>query len=272
MSTSEVAESPPPDRRPERVGKVVRGCGEVLITFGLVLLLFVFYEVYVTDWFSAHRQAEAGKRLRERWQHGPAQQPAVVDGDGFAELYVPALGHDFRYTVLEGTDTRTLANGPGHYTGTALPGEQGNFAVAGHRIGRGAPFGDLDQLRSCDAVVTETATDWYIYRVLPMQGEAAGWNPAHDSRCEGVAPIGGPYAGVAGRDIVRPDQGEVIYPVPGKPRELLPRSQQTRMITLTTCHPRFSAAQRLIVHGVLVKQYPKEPAQPELRPPELEES
>lgn len=274
MGSSEVAESPPPDRRGERARGIVRGIGELLITLGLVLLLFVFYEVYVTDWFSARQQQAAGQRLRQHWQQRPPGQPAAppVDGDGFAELYIPKLGHDYRYTVLEGTDPRTLSHGPGHYAGTAMPGEQGNLAIAGHRIGRGAPFGDIDRLAACDALVVETATEWYVYRVLPMRDQLAGWNPGADPRCTGVAPIGGPYTGLAGQEIVRPEQGEVIYPVPGKPPTTLPREQQTRLITLTTCHPWYSAQQRLIVHGVLVKRYPKEPAHPELRPPELEET
>ncbi|MFR9728028.1 class E sortase [Saccharopolyspora sp. MS10] len=270
LDTSREATAPPPDHRGERLRGAVRVTGEVLITAGLVLLLFVFYAVYVTDWSSARRQAEAGDRLRARWEQ-PAPAPAA-EGEGFAELYIPRLGGDYRFTVLEGTDARTLAAGPGHYLGTALPGEQGNLAIAGHRIGKGAPFGDLDQLEACDALVVETASEWFVYRVLPMREQVAGWNPGTDPRCAGVAPIGGPYRDVAGRQIVRPEQGEVIYPVPGLPREALPREQQTRLITLTTCHPRFSAEQRLIVHGVLVKQYPKDAAHRELRPPELEES
>lgn len=274
LETSEVVAAPPPDRRGERLRGGIRIGGEVLITLGLVLLLFVFYAVYVTDWFSAHRQAEASDRLRAQWeQRAPEAPPApATAGEGFAELYIPAFGPGFRYTVLEGTDAKTLAAGPGHYAGTAMPGEQGNLAIAGHRIGKGAPFGDLDRLAACDALVVETASDWYVYRVLPMREQAADWDPAADPRCAGVAPIGGPYRGVSGQEIVRPEQGEVIYPVPGRPRDVLPPDQRTRLITLTTCHPRFSAAQRLIVHGVLVKQYPKDPVDRELRPPELEES
>ncbi len=272
LESSEVVTAPPPDRRGERLRGGIRITGEVLITLGLVFLLFVFYAVHVTDWTSARRQAEASERLRAEWERPAASAAPAAEGEGFAELHIPALGPDFRYTVLEGTDATTLAAGPGHYTGTALPGEQGNLAIAGHRIGKGAPFGDLDRLAACDAIVVETATDWYVYRVLPMRDQVAGWDPAADPRCAGVAPIGGPYQGLVGQEIVHPEQGEVIYPVPWRPREELPREQQTRLITLTTCHPRWSAAQRLIVHGVLVKQYPKDPVHRDLRPAELEES
>ncbi|GAA4856728.1 hypothetical protein GCM10025787_46220 [Saccharopolyspora rosea] len=263
--------APPPDPRPARVRSALHVLGELLITLGLVLLLFVFYAVYVTDWSTARQQAAATDQLRARWQRPAATEPPAV-GEGLAVLHVPSFGPDYRFTVLEGTDRERLAAGPGHYTGTAAPGEQGDFAVAGHRIGRGAPFNHLDRLRSCDALVVETATQWFIYRVLPMSDEVDGWDGhGGDPRCRGVAPISGPYAGVVGREIVRPDQREVINPVPGRPPDALPPDEWTRLITLTTCHPEFSAAQRMIVHGVLVKRYPKAPGHPELRPAELEE-
>lgn len=63
-----------------------------------------------------------------------------LEGDGIAMLYVPALGPDFSFTVLEGTGQDTLATGPGHYIDTAMPGQPGNFGLAGHRVGKGAPF------------------------------------------------------------------------------------------------------------------------------------
>ncbi|MDR7301998.1 class E sortase [Haloactinomyces albus] len=288
-------ESPaaPPGRRGERVRSATRVVGEVVMTLGIVILLFVVYEVYVTNWFSARKQTEATKRLHHRWENTPPRQSPEKPkaGRGFAQLYIPSFGPDYRYTIMQGTDQDTLATGPGHYMDTALPGERGNFAVAGHRIGRGAPFGDLNLLDSCDALVVETASQWYVYRVLPMRDEVAGWasrggdpspgaetpDPAPPAdgaaqRCTGVAPIGGPYRGVVGRRIVQPDRGEVILPVPGKPDAGVPPERRTRLITLTTCHPRFSAEKRLIVHGVLTKRYPKVPSRPQLRPPELEQS
>ncbi|WP_273409124.1 sortase domain-bontaining protein [Corynebacterium ureicelerivorans] len=60
------------------------------------------------------------------------------------------------------------AHWPGHYPVTQLPGQDGNFAVAGHRVGKGAPFNDLGALEACDAVVVETKQEWVTYRVLPM--------------------------------------------------------------------------------------------------------
>ncbi|ASU77000.1 class E sortase [Actinopolyspora erythraea] len=272
VSVDTPPQAPPPRGRAGRWRPLLRGLGEALITLGLVVLLFVFYEVQVTSWFSARQQADATERLRGQWREvsPDGQAPSPVPGRGFARLHIPSLGPDFPFTVLEGTDQDTLAAGPGHYGGTALPGQRGNFALAGHRSGRMAPFGDLDRLGSCDAMVVETATDWYVYRVLPLRGEAAEWNPeTAPERCAGVAPIGGPYRDVFGRTIVEPERREVINPVPGVPRGTVPEQWRSRLITLTTCHPRFSAEKRMIVHGVLTKRYPKVAERPDLRPPEL---
>lgn len=180
-------------------------------------------------------------------------------GDGIAKLYIPALGSDFQYTVLQGTDQETLAAGPGHYVDTAMPGEPGNFSLAGHRVGKGAPFLDLDMLQSCDALVVETRDTWLVYQVLPMADEVAGWagGKGAQPQCRGVEPLPASYPEVPGQQIVLPSQDEVIAPVPGGPDAQLPAEQQQSLITLTTCNPKFSARERLIIHGALAAQYPK---------------
>jgi sortase (surface protein transpeptidase) len=254
--------------------------GEVLITLGLVVLLFVAYEVYVTDWLSAGKQRDATSELDQRWFDEPldpgnqrTEKIHPADGEGFAKLYIPAFGSDFVFTVIEGTSDRVLEIGPGHYKDTALPGEPGNFSIAGHRVGKGAPFNDLDLLRSCDAIVIETQTDWFVYRVLPMAGEATGWEQGRgaSARCTDVRPLGAPYEGLVGQQVVLPSQSSVIAPIPNHPERVAPPDRQAALISLTTCHPRFSAKQRLIVHGVFTKQYPKDPANPGARPTELTE-
>lgn len=264
---SPVQDAPPPWRRGDGVRAVIRGAGELLITLGLVVLLFVFYSVYVTDWFSAEKQRDATAELDEQWRNPRGLRDHLVEGDGIAKLYIPAFGRDYAFTVLEGTGEDTLEIGPGHYRGTALPGQPGNFAVAGHRVGKGAPFNDLDLLSSCDALVVETVAQWFVYRVLPLRAEADDWavSKATVPECAGVGPLPAPYAEVVGKQIVLPAQTEVIAAVPGRPG-LAPAGGQAALITLTTCHPRFSAQQRLIVHGVLVAAYPKVAGE---RPPEL---
>jgi sortase A len=251
---------PPPGRTAgDRVRGAIRILGELLVTLGMVVLLFIFYTFYVTSWISAGKQADATAALEEQWRdpRGAVDPPLV--GDGIAKLHIPALGPDYAFTVLQGTDQETLAVGPGHYVDAAMPGQPGNFALAGHRNGKGAPFLDLDQLESCDALVVQTRDTWFVYRMLPMADEMAGWAAGKGAqpRCRGVGPLPAPYPEVPGREIVQPSQTEVIAPVPGLPDLQPPPGQQAKLITLTTCHPKFSAQQRLIIHGVLVAQYPK---------------
>jgi hypothetical protein len=112
--------------------------------------------------------------------------------------------------------------------------------------------------------VIETVDHWYVYRVLPLQGETAGWTAGKgtQAQCKGVDPLPARYANVVGKTIVLPAQVEVIAPVPGQPG----RTPVNRLITLTTCHPQFSASQRLIIHGIMVASYRKVDGQ---RPVEL---
>lgn len=255
--------APPPD---STARKTVRAIGELLITAGLVILLFVVYEVYVTDLISAGKQDDATQALDDQWNSNTVEadqqrqaQYELLDGQAFAKMYIPVFGPDYKFSVVEGTTDKDLEIGPGHYKGTALPGDPGNFAVAGHRVGKGAPFNDLDLLNSCDAIVVETQTQWFVYRVLPKAGEAATWAEKQaDPRCAEVAPLGAPYDKAVGQSIVLPTQGEVIDPVPYFTGEV-PAAQQQKLMTLTTCHPRFSDKQRLIVHSMLTKSYPKAP-------------
>ncbi|CRK60733.1 FIG054872: Sortase-like protein [Alloactinosynnema sp. L-07] len=277
-------ESPGQDPRPgdsDRVRTVVRGLGEFLITAGLVVLLFVVYEVYVTDLLSAGKQREATAALDSTWA-APAQAEqervehfdGLAEGAGFAKMYVPVLGADYSFTILEGTTDKTLEVGPGHYPSTAFPGQPGNFAVAGHRVGKGAPFNDIDLLNSCDAIVVETRYSWFVYRVLPKKDEVGTWSTgkAADPRCTGVAPLGAPYNEVVGQQIVSPKNSAPIAPIPGMPGAETSVGEQVTLMTLTTCHPRFSDRERLIVHAVMVKQWAKDPAHADVRPPELKET
>ncbi|HEY2763492.1 MAG TPA: class E sortase [Pseudonocardiaceae bacterium] len=258
---------PPPRRPGGGVLGVIRGVGELLITLGLVVLLFIFYEVYVTDWLSAQKQHQATSTLDQQWRNQRGLTDRPIEGSGIAKIYIPSFGPDFVFTILEGTTPDILAVGPGHYVGTAMPGEPGDFAVAGHRVGKGSPFNDLDLLASCDSIVVETVNQWFVYRVLPLKGEAAGWSAGKGASqpCTGAGPLPGPYRDVVGKEVVLPAQTEVIAPIPGHPG-VTPPADEAKLITLTTCHPQFSARERLIIHGVQVAQYPKAAGE---RPAEL---
>nr|WP_037309575.1 class E sortase [Saccharomonospora viridis] len=241
----------------------VRTFGEILITLGIVVLLFVVYELYVTNLMSQRLQDQASAELEERWSQQREIHAEPMDGEAFARIYIPSFGVDWNFTIQRGVDSATLEVGPGHYKQTAMPGEQGNFAVAGHRVGKGAPFNDLDLLSSCDAVVIETIDSFYVYRVLPMSDEVQGWaqGKGADPRCAGVRPLAEydpVYSETVGRRIVLPDRGDAVAPVPYRPDADLPEANRVELLTLTTCHPRFSDRERMIIHGVLTAVYEKE--------------
>ena len=237
-------------RRRDPVRTVARGVGQTLITFGLVALLFVVYELWVTDVLASREQDALAEELQDQWADAPTVEPAepapgtpapapaptpidVGLGEPFAVLHIPRLGEDWSRVVVEGTAQIQLAQGPGHYLDTAMPGELGNFALAGHRVGRGSPFLDLDLLRPGDPIVVETAGQWFVYRVL---GDPATGDVTADP------------SGIPGQEIVRPTDVSVIAPTPGGP----PAGPATdAYLTLTTCHPKYSAEQRLIVHARL---------------------
>jgi len=267
---------------PDRTRTIVRTVGEVLITLGMVVLLFVVYEVYITDLLSAGKQREATAQLDDRWHdEEPAAGPERSDhfeglgeGDGFAKMFIPAFGADFEFTIVEGTTAQSLEVGPGHYPDTAYPGQPGNFSVAGHRVGKGAPFNDINLIQSCDAIVVETQYSWFTYRMVPLAEEKAGWadGKGKDPRCRGVGPLGGPYAELVGQEIVLPTNGGVIAPVPHQPGVTASSGEMASLMTLTTCHPRFSDKERLIVHAVLTEQLQKDPSKPDERPAAMSET
>ncbi len=239
-------EAAAPRRRGDTGRTVLRGIGQTLITLGLVAMLFVGYELWVTDLFAEHDQTRLGEQIHDEWADAPTVAPApaapftpgpiqVVVGQPFAVLHIPRLAGSAGASrvVVEGTAQVQLAQGPGHYVGTAMPGQQGNAAFAGHRVGRGSPFLDLDQLEPGDPIVVETADAWFVYRVLgdPATGD-----------------FGTDASGVPGREIVAPTQVSVISPTPGGAAAGPPTGAY---LTLTTCHPKYSARQRLIIHARL---------------------
>jgi sortase A len=214
----------------------LRGIGQTLLTIGFVLLLFVVYELYVTDLFAAQDQARLSQQLHTTWQQSapsaqPTAEPAV--GAPVAVVHIPRLGAGYQRVVVEGTDQTQLAQGPGHYVGTAMPGQQGNFALAGHRVGKGSPFLDLDTLRPGDPIVVETATRWFVYRVLGDPSTGAVTTDA---------------GGIPGQEVVPPTRLAVISPTPDGAADA---PATGAYLTITTCNPKFSARTRLVVHARL---------------------
>ncbi|MCT1426398.1 MULTISPECIES: class E sortase [Corynebacterium] len=242
---------PPPVAPPRRRTSASQVVGEALLTFGVLLLLFAFYEAFWTNLASAKLQNNAENSLEQQWVN-PRTASTRELGEAFARMYIPAFGSDYQFAIIEGVDEQDLLAGPGRYPDTQLPGEPGNFAVAGHRVGKGAPFNDLGALRACDAIVVETQTQWVTYRVLPMATDA-GTRSAEASGClpGDIAQrvIGGDYSQVQGRHITLPNDVSVLNPVPGTATVAVAPGA-VGILTLTTCHPQFSNAERMIIHAV----------------------
>ena len=212
--------------------------GELLITFGVLLLLFVTWQLWWTDVAANREQAvaihalERGFAQAEPPERGVPDAPAVRKatatltkvpfGEAFAILRIPRFGAGYARPVLEGTDHETLTRGVAHYPGTAFPGRTGNFALAGHRTTYGRPFSDIDLLRKGDVIVVETKASFFVYSV--------------DRHV-----------------IVTPDRVDVIAPVPQRPGATPSRA----WLTMTACHPEFSARQRYVVFAKLVKSIPR---------------
>ncbi|OHV45191.1 class E sortase [Pseudofrankia sp. BMG5.36] len=226
--------------RSSRLGRVggaaVRAVGELLITVGLLVALFLAYQLWITDLFQARSQSRLHDRLAASWQAPPAQPPAKPSrpppavrpnpavGQGFAVLHIPRLGEDYAPVIVEGVGETQLEEGPGHYPGTAMPGETGNFVVSGHRTTYGKPFNRLDELRPGDPVVVEVADRYYVYRMTRSE-------------------------------VVAPDRIDVTDPVP----EHAGVTPTAAVMTMTTCHPKYSAKSRLIVFASLDRTVMKTP-------------
>jgi sortase A len=216
--------------RGDRIRWVLRGIGQVYITAGLLVLLFCVYELSFTSAYAHEQQDKLGKQLTQEWSSPtppPLQGPSVPTstlGKGFARIYFPTLGKDETHVVVEGVGKADLKKGPGHYPGTDLPGQLGNVVISGHRTTYGAPFNRLNELHSRDAIVIETRTGWFTYRVERIF-------------------------------VVKPTHVGVTYHVPDRPGVTPTR----RLLTLTTCHPKYSAKQRLVVQAVLDSSLAKGP-------------
>jgi sortase A len=226
----------------DRIRAFIRGIGQTFITLGLILLLFAGYEVWFTDVLNHRTQKHLTTELQEQWEQtgddptvaapgAPDQKVRSIPlGDAFALIYIPDFGTDYVFSVVQGTGVDELNEGPGHYVDTPLPGAVGNMAIAGHRVGKGSPFLNLDKLKAGSAIVIRTKSYWYTYRVV---GDASG-------NADAVSSLGFP-----GREIVDPSDVGVIAPVPDKPGAKPSR----RVLTLTTCHPKFTARQRMVIHA-----------------------
>lgn len=228
--------SPAPLRRsPDILRTGARGLGQVLITLGIVVLLFCVYELWGTGLHTSREQDRLADQLQGSWQAdspdrttAPARpQAPALPGEAFARLHVPSLPGVDPWVVVEGVGVRDLKKGPGHMPGTAVPGQLGNVVLSGHRTTYGAPFNRWDELDRGDQVVLETREGWFTYTM-------------------------------DGSQVVAPSAVEVTLPVPGRPGA----APDAALLTMTTCEPEYSAEERLIVMGRLTARTPRSAGPP----------
>ncbi|MCL8011083.1 class E sortase [Streptomyces sp. AS02] len=228
---------------------VVRTVSELCITFGTVIVLFVVCVLFWTGVKADNVMDDQIDQLEAQWAQGavrptagapdgsaspgatagPPRPAPYASGEPFAIMYIPRLGFTWNKPVLEGTATKTLKKGLGHYANTAQLGQQGNFSVAGHRRTYGDPFKDFPKLRPGDAVVLTDGTTWFTYRIDK-----------------------GPHKTL-------PTDIEVIDAVPRKSGY----TREGRYLTLTTCDPEWGHSHRLIVWAHLDSTQPVEAGKPE---------
>ncbi|WP_328943716.1 class E sortase [Streptomyces sp. NBC_00250] len=201
-----------------RIAGIISLFGELLITAGVVLGLFVVYSLWWTNVLADRAADQDGAQVRDRWADGPG---ALDTKDGIGFLHVPAMKNG-EVLVKQGTGSDNLNNGvAGYYTDpikSALPQDkQGNFTLAAHRDGHGAKFHNIHKLKNGDAIVFESKDTWYIYKVYKTLPETTKYNV------------------------------DVLQPVPKESG----KNKPGRFITLTTCTPMYTSDFRYIVWGEL---------------------
>lgn len=258
--------------------------GELLITLGFILLLFVAWQLWWTNIEANSAQQNAVDSLVQEFdalaaEGGPApvaanseeatggdtaggdgadaegtdpgsgeetgatapadydpQEPPVVAspayGTAYGVVYIPRLGQNYARPLAEGVGSDVLDTlGLGRYPDTQRPGEYGNFALAGHRQTNGAVLDHIDLLQGGDNIYVRTAEGYYTYRVYESK-------------------------------IVLPHEVEVIAPNPDAPGAPLADAER-RLLTLTSCHPRYGDTERYIVHAEFVEWQPNAAGAPQ---------
>ncbi|MCZ4511359.1 class E sortase [Streptomyces sp. ActVer] len=221
-------------RKPGAAVMASRAIGEVFITTGVLMLLFVTYQLW---WTNVRAHAQAGNEassLQDDWANGKRNPGVFEPGQGFALLHIPKL--DVVVPIAEGTDKkRVLDRGMvGHYAEegvkTAMPdAKTGNFGLAGHRNTHGEPFRYINRLKPGDPIVVETQDKYFVYKmasILPVT------SPSNTAVLDAI-PKGAGF------------------------------TKAGRYITLTTCTPEFTSKYRMIVWGTMVEERSRDKGKPD---------
>jgi sortase A len=221
-------------RKPGAAVIASRAIGEVFITTGVLMLLFVTYQLWWTN-VRAHAQADrAASNLQDDWASGKRAPGTFEPGQGFALLHIPKL--DVVVPIAEGISSKKVLDRGmvGHYAEdglkTAMPdAKSGNFGLAGHRNTHGEPFRYINKLQPGDPIVVETQDEYFVYKMAS------------------ILPV------------TSPSNVSVLDPVPKQSGFKGPG----RYITLTTCTPEFTSKYRMIVWGKMVEERPRSKGKPD---------
>ncbi|MFT3797890.1 class E sortase [Microbacterium sp.] len=233
------AQTAVPHARSKRRVSVAGVIGEILITVGVVALLYVVWQVWVGDMIiGAQKNAEASA-LSQSWIDAAQEQaqaqsqtgtptPAPTDpvipvaaqpehGAVVGVMFIPRFGANWQFQIDGGVTRKDILDQGhvGHYPDTAMPGEVGNTVYAAHRWTSGDPFGPIDQLVIGDAIVIQTPDGWYTYRFRTLE-------------------------------YVQDTQVDVLLPVP----QQLGVTADARYLTLTSCAPKYNMLERIIAYAI----------------------
>jgi sortase A len=212
--------------------------GTAMVLAGVVMLGYVGWQMWGTNYVSERKQREAVTSLERTWRETPAPgdsaengggrdgaEPAAVPlGAASALVRIPRFGDDYVMPVFEGVADEVLAQGFGHFDGSADPGERGNYALAAHRVTHGEPLRDMPLLRPGDEVLVETRDMRYTYVLDTDPNDLV----------------------VTFRDVW------VVDPAPVNPTGGVGPADERQLITLTTCAELFHTDERMIAFGHLV--------------------
>ena len=225
----------------QRTVLISRITGESFITLGVLMLLFVVYQLWWTNVLADRESRQEAQQLEEQWERGDgagkadARDPGAFEaGEGFAIMHIPSL--EVNRPVAQGIDKQNVLDRGllGHYSEgdlkTAMPWDKkGNFAVAGHRNTHGEPFRYINKLEQGEEIIVETKDTYYIYEVSSTLPSTS------------------------------PSNTDVINPVP----EGSGFTEPGRYVTLTTCTPEYTSKYRLIVWGKMIEERPRSKGKPD---------
>ncbi|MFF7967285.1 class E sortase [Streptomyces sp. NPDC007903] len=213
-----------PPRGQGPIARAVSFLGELLITAGVVLGLFVVYSLWWTNVVADRHADRQADKVRDHWANSATGPGALDTKDGIGFLHVPAMRNG-AVLVEKGTSPDVLDEGvAGYYTDpakAALPttGKKGNFTLAAHRDGHGAKFHNIDKVHEGDPVVFETKDKWFVYKVYSILPETSKYNV------------------------------DVLAQVPKESG----KDKPGHYITLTTCTPVYTSRYRYVVWAELVR-------------------